>query len=63
MLADGILTWAELAGLIAAAKVYVGPDTSVTHLAAATGAMTVALYGPTDPRRWGPWPLGGPGGA
>ena len=25
--------------------------------------MTVALYGPTDPRRWGPWPVGGLGGA
>ena len=45
--------------MIASAKVYVGPDTSVTHLAAATGAMTVALYGPTDPRRFGPWPRGG----
>ncbi|HEY2229715.1 MAG TPA: glycosyltransferase family 9 protein [Xanthobacteraceae bacterium] len=63
VLTDGILTWAELAGLIRAAKVYVGPDTSVTHLAAATGAMTVALYGPTDPRRWGPWPVGRAGGA
>jgi heptosyltransferase-3 len=60
---DGLLTWPELAGVIGAAKVYIGPDTSVTHLAAATGAMTVALYGPTDPRRWGPWPVGGLGGA
>ena len=58
---DGVLTWPELAAVIGAAKVYVGPDTSVTHLAAATGAMTVALYGPTDPRRFGPWPVGGPG--
>jgi heptosyltransferase III len=56
---DGVLTWPELAGLIGGAKVYIGPDTSVTHLAAATGARTVALYGPTDPRRWGPWPVGG----
>ena len=31
----------------------------MTHLAAATGAPTVALYGPTDPRLWGPWPIGG----
>jgi heptosyltransferase-3 len=59
---EGVLTWPELAHLIASAKVYVGPDTSVTHLAAATGAMTVALYGPTDPRRFGPWPLAGAGG-
>ena len=31
----------------------------MTHLAAATGAPTVALYGPTDPRLFGPWPVGG----
>jgi len=24
-----------------------------------TGAATVALYGPTDPRLWGPWPVSG----
>jgi heptosyltransferase-3 len=60
---DGVLTWPELAGAIAGARVYIGPDTSVTHLAAATGAMTVALYGPTDPRLFGPWPVGGPASA
>jgi heptosyltransferase-3 len=56
---DGKLTWPELAAAIAAAKVYVGPDTAITHLAAATDTPTVALYGPTDPRLWGPWPVGG----
>jgi len=60
---DGVLTWPELASVIGGARVYIGPDTSVTHLAAATGAMTVALYGPTDPRRFGPWPVGEPDGA
>jgi heptosyltransferase-3 len=53
------LAWGELASLISGARMYVGPDTSVTHLAAATGAPTVALYGPTDPRLWGPWPVSG----
>ena len=56
---DGALSWPELAALLRDATVYVGPDTAVTHLAAATGAPTVALYGPTDPRLWGPWPVGG----
>jgi heptosyltransferase-3 len=56
---DGELSWPELAALIGGARVYVGPDTSVTHLAAATGAPSVALYGPTDPRLWGPWPAHG----
>jgi heptosyltransferase-3 len=56
---DGQLDWPRLATLLAKARVYVGPDTSVTHLAAAVGCPTVALYGPTDPRLWGPWPSGG----
>jgi heptosyltransferase III len=56
---DGKLDWPELSATIAAARVYVGPDTAITHLAAATGVPTVALYGPTDPRLWGPWPRGG----
>ena len=56
---DGQLDWQQLAGLLAKARLYVGPDTSVTHLAAAAGCPTVALYGPTDPRLWGPWPAGG----
>jgi heptosyltransferase III len=56
---DGQLAWPELAAVIAAARVYIGPDTAITHLAAATDTPTVALYGPTDPRLWGPWPVGG----
>jgi heptosyltransferase-3 len=56
---DGRLDWPQLAGLLAKARVYVGPDTSVTHLAAASGCPMVALFGPTDPRLWGPWPAGG----
>jgi heptosyltransferase-3 len=56
---DGRLDWPQLAALLAGAAVYVGVDTSMTHLAAAAGCPTVALYGPTSPRLIGPWPLGG----
>jgi heptosyltransferase III len=56
---DGKLTWPELTAVIGGARAYIGPDTAITHLAAASGAPTVALYGPTDPRIWGPWPRGG----
>jgi heptosyltransferase-3 len=56
---DGKLAWPELSALIGAARAYIGPDTAITHLAAASGCPTVALYGPTDPRLWGPWPVGG----
>ena len=56
---DGRLNWPQLASLLAGAAVYVGVDTSMTHLAAAAGCPTVALYGPTSPRLIGPWPVGG----
>jgi heptosyltransferase-3 len=56
---DGALSWPELTALLEQARVYVGPDTSITHLAAASGCPTVALYGPTDPRLWGPVPANG----
>jgi len=54
----GRLKFSETAKLIGSCKLYVGLDTAVTHLAAATGAPTVALYGPTNPVKWAPWPHG-----
>ena len=45
---------AASARLAARAALFVGADTGPTHLAAAAGAPTVALYGPTDPARYGP---------
>jgi heptosyltransferase-3 len=54
----GGLTFPEVARLLRMSKVYIGPDTAVTHLAAATGTPTVALYGPTNPVKWAPWPHG-----
>ncbi len=54
--AQGRLSLAEMADLLRRASLYVGPDTATTHLAAACGTPTLALYGPTDPRLWGPWP-------
>jgi len=56
---DGQLSWQQLTALLHQAAVYVGPDTSMTHLAAAAGCPTVALYGPASPHRIGPWPVGG----
>jgi heptosyltransferase III len=55
---SGMLTLPEVGFLISRARVYAGPDTAVTHMAAALGVPTVALYGPTNPVKWGPWPQG-----
>ncbi|HZM35536.1 MAG TPA: glycosyltransferase family 9 protein [Burkholderiales bacterium] len=55
---SGKLSLAELSALLRRARLYVGPDTSVTHLAAACGTPTLALFGPSNPVKWGPWPRG-----
>ena len=47
----------DLPDLLSRVEAYVGHDSGVTHLAAMMGVATLALFGPTDPRRWGP--LGG----
>ncbi len=54
----GQLSLPQVAFLASQAQVYVGTDTVVTHLAAAVGAPVVALYGPSNPVKWGPWPRG-----
>lgn len=58
--AAGRLTLGGSACLVSRAAVYVGPDTALTHAAAALGIPTVALYGPSNPVKWGPWPRGHP---
>jgi lipopolysaccharide heptosyltransferase III len=52
----GKLSFSEVTELIQNSQVYIGPDTAVTHLAAATGVPTIALFGPTNPLKWAPWP-------
>jgi heptosyltransferase-3 len=54
----GVLSLAQTAQLIRGAKLYAGPDTAVTHIAAATGTPTIALFGPSNPVKWGPLPHG-----
>ena len=44
----------KLAALISRSSLYLGNDSGITHLAAACGTPTVALFGPTNPRIWAP---------
>ena len=44
----------RLATLLKKCSLYLGNDSGITHLAAAVGTPVVALFGPTDPRVWGP---------
>lgn len=39
---------------LAHAKVFIGNDSGITHLAAAVGTPVVALFGPMDPAIWAP---------
>jgi heptosyltransferase-3 len=43
-----------LAAELRRCRLFVGNDSGVTHLAAAVGTRTVALFGPTDPAIWRP---------
>jgi heptosyltransferase-2 len=43
-----------LGALLSQAGAYVGNDSGVTHLAAAWGAPTLGLFGPTSPDVWAP---------
>ncbi|MEV4199956.1 glycosyltransferase family 9 protein [Micromonospora globbae] len=47
---------AELAALVAYARVVVSGDTGVAHLATGYGRPSVVLFGPVSPARWGPPP-------
>ena len=44
----------DLACWLASARLYIGNDSGITHLAAAVGVPVVAIFGPTDPAVWAP---------
>ena len=56
--AAGRLTLGASACLVSRTRLYVGPDTGMTHVAAALGIPTAAIFGPTNPVKWAPWPRG-----
>ena len=50
----------QLVPLIREARLCVCNDSGPMHLAAAMGTELVAIFGPTPPTRFGPWPLSDP---
>jgi heptosyltransferase-3 len=52
---EGDLSLEHIAALSAESDGYFGVDTAPMHMAAAVGVPVVALFGPTNPKNWGPW--------
>lgn len=48
------LTLTELVALLACCRVFIGSDSGVSHLAAAAGVPTVAVFGNSDSTVWAP---------
>ena len=44
----------DLGCWLAQARVYIGNDSGISHLAAAVGTPTIVLFGPTNPAVWAP---------
>lgn len=45
----------ELAAVLQRCTLFVGNDSGLAHLAGSVGTPVVAIFGPTDPRAWGPY--------
>ena len=56
--AAGKLSIPQAGTLLRGAALYIGVDTSITHLAAACNTATITLFGATPPTNFGPWPNG-----
>ncbi|MCX5772825.1 MAG: glycosyltransferase family 9 protein [Candidatus Hydrogenedentes bacterium] len=48
------MSLARLGRTLARARLYIGNDSGITHLAAASGCPTLAIFGPTNPTVWAP---------
>lgn len=51
----GKLGWGEMAALVQRCNLFLGHDTGAMHLATAVRTPVVAVFGPSDPARFGPW--------
>lgn len=51
----GTLSLKEVAFLSKKAKLFVGVDTAIMHMAAALNTPCIAFFGPSSALKWGPW--------
>jgi heptosyltransferase II len=51
----GVTNVRENLSVYKSADLFFGVDSGPMHMAAAVGVPVVALFGPTDERKWGPW--------
>ncbi|GAC1425891.1 MAG: lipopolysaccharide heptosyltransferase II [Ktedonobacteraceae bacterium] len=56
----GTTTFGESAALLQRCVLFIGNDSSPMHLAAAVGIPVIAIFGPTSPQEYGPYPLDDP---
>ena len=52
--------FAEMIELARQPSVFIGNDSGPMHLSAAVGNRVLAIFGPTSPARFGPWPTDSP---
>jgi len=48
------LSLLQLASVMTGCRLFIGNDSGISHMAAALGLPTVAIFGPTDPKVWSP---------
>jgi lipopolysaccharide heptosyltransferase II len=53
----GKTSFGELGAQLEACDLFIGNDSSPMHLAAAVGIPVIAIFGPTSPQEYGPYPL------
>ncbi|MFL5691088.1 MAG: lipopolysaccharide heptosyltransferase II [Ktedonobacteraceae bacterium] len=56
----GKTSFGEMAAQLEACDLFIGNDSSPMHLAAAVNIPVIAIFGPTSPQEYGPYPLDDP---
>lgn len=51
----GDLTLPEITALASKAKIFIGNDSGIAHIAAAVGTPSVVVFGPSNRDHWRPW--------